>query len=136
MSRRAVARRPPPRRWARRSGRLPRKPPKCAGSALLPSPLPPCQLECGDLTTFDVSDADVCYLCSSVFPNATLERWRKEIVELMPYQPVQDLHKGWLEKKGEVGSAWKMRYFVLLSTRRLGQGCLNKERLSDDSQLE
>ena len=39
---------------------------------------------------------------------------------MMPYQPVQELYKGWMEKKGEVGSgSWKTRYFVLLSNRRL-----------------
>jgi len=50
---------------------------------------------------------------------ATLEKWRIGVTELMPFQPVKEVYSGWLEKKGEVGTAWKMRYFVLLSTRQL-----------------
>ena len=106
---------------------------------------------------------------------ALLEAWRKALVECMPHKPVASLHKGWLEKQGELagpacsslvlalapsphprnltspshphlvlapsphawttvsfvhrtpqphpgesaGSAWKSRYFVLLSSRVL-----------------
>ena len=46
-----------------------------ADIATLPAPLPPCRVECADLIDFDVSEIDVCYLCSSVFPNETLQRW-------------------------------------------------------------
>ena len=52
---------------------------------------------------------------------ATLEAWRKAISSLMPFQPVAELHKGWLEKQGgnTGSSAWRMRFFVLLSSRIL-----------------
>ena len=50
---------------------------------------------------------------------ATLESWHKEMTALMPNQPVQELCTGWLEKRGENNTSWKMRYFVLLSSREL-----------------
>ena len=50
---------------------------------------------------------------------ATLGSWKKAIEGMMPHKPTQELHRGWLEKQGEVGSSWKMRFFVLLSTRKL-----------------
>jgi len=49
----------------------------------------------------------------------TLGQWKKAIEGLMPHKPTQELHRGWLEKQGEVGTGWKMRFFVLLSTRKL-----------------
>ena len=49
----------------------------------------------------------------------TLEDWKRAIEAMMPHKPTQELHRGWLEKQGEVGNAWKMRFFVLLSTRKL-----------------
>ena len=33
---------------------------------------------------------------------ALLEAWRKALVECMPHKPVVSLHKGWLEKQGEL----------------------------------
>ena len=53
----------------------------------------------------------------------TLDRWKKQCLDLMPHKPVQEMMRGWLEKKGDVGtggaSNWKMRFWVLLSTREL-----------------
>jgi len=51
--------------------------------------------------------------------DATLEKWYKQIQALVPVKPVQELMKGWLEKRGDKGGGWKSRFFVLLSTREL-----------------
>ena len=54
-----------------------------SGAAVLPGPLPPCRVERGDLTTHDVSDTDVVYLCSTVFPNETLAAWSEHAAKTM-----------------------------------------------------
>ena len=46
-----------------------------SGRVSLPAPLPPCRLACEDLTMFDISDADVCYLCSTIMTNETINRF-------------------------------------------------------------
>ena len=43
--------------------------------AVLPLPLPAMGSTCADLAEFDLSDADVCYLCSTAFTHEMLERW-------------------------------------------------------------
>ena len=42
---------------------------------VLPVPLPPCGVVCADLTNFDISDADVIYMCCTAFRAETLRTW-------------------------------------------------------------
>jgi hypothetical protein len=48
-----------------------------------------------------------------------LDKWKKSLFDLLPHKPVQEMARGWMEKKGEGVSTWKSRLFVLLSTREL-----------------
>jgi len=36
-----------------------------------------------------------------------------------PEKPVSEIRNGWMEKKGNMGGGWKLRFFVLLSTHEL-----------------
>jgi len=62
-------------------------------------------------------------LALSADKEMTLDRWKKALLDLMPHKPVQEMMRGWLEKKGDEGTGggktWKQRFFVLLSTREL-----------------
>ena len=46
-------------------------------------PLPACELHCADLTTFDISDADVCYLCSASFLPSCLPHFAAHAARLL-----------------------------------------------------
>eukprot|EP00966_Prymnesium_polylepis_P064926 1506140-Prymnesium_polylepis.1 len=45
------------------------------GGELLPGRLPPCSVLCADLASHDITDADVCYLCSTAFTKELLATW-------------------------------------------------------------
>ena len=49
----------------------------------LPLPLPACQLHCADIATFDISDVDVCYLCSTSFDLDLLSRFAVHAAALL-----------------------------------------------------
>lgn len=36
-----------------------------------------------------------------------------------PEKPVSEIRNGWMEKKGNMATGWKLRFFVLLSTHEL-----------------
>ena len=38
---------------------------------------------------------------------------------MAPEKPVSEIRNGWMEKRGNVSTSWKLRFFVLLSTHEL-----------------
>ena len=51
--------------------------------------------------------------------DAILQKWIKMLEDVAPEKPVSEIRNGWMEKKGNVGGGWKVRFFVLLSTHEL-----------------
>jgi len=49
----------------------------------------------------------------------TLQKWVKLLEAVAPEKPVSEIRNGWMEKKGNVSTSWKLRFFVLLSTHEL-----------------
>jgi len=48
-----------------------------------------------------------------------LQKWVKLLEDVAPEKPVSEIRNGWMEKKGNMGGGWKLRFFVLLSTHEL-----------------
>lgn len=48
-----------------------------------------------------------------------LQTWVKLLEDVAPEKPVSEIRNGWMEKKGNMGGGWKLRFFVLLSTHEL-----------------